>query len=248
MTALTLLVAGFVSVSLAGCAVVTGVDGHGGGQSVVSYVGYGGPTLLSADQRTVTVAGFANPCFGTLQPIARETKTRVALWLKYVTPVHHGVCTMDMAMSGPLKIRLSAPLGSRLLIDGSTGRALHWFDAWKMLRPSVIPAGYKLQVVTPFVTGSLPAPATPGCRQDYQSRDATFSIIQSAGILGLPQTGGRAPAAIRVRGHLGFASANAITWREAGYNVLIEAYPEMGHAPVFATRALIAIADSAPPT
>lgn len=223
------------------------MGGHGGGQTVVSYVGYGGPTLLSADERTVTVAGFTYPCFGTLRPIARETKTRVGLWLTYVTPVHHGVCNMDMAMEGPLNIRLGAPLGSRLLIDGATGRALHWFDARQMLRPSAIPAGYKLRVVTPFVTGSLPAPATPGCRQDYQSRDATLSIIQSAGTLELPQTSGRAPAAIRVRGHPGFASAYAIMWREAGYNVLIEAYPEMGDAPVITTKALIAIADSAPP-
>jgi hypothetical protein len=246
--AVTLLVACALSVGLAGCGVATGTASHGGGQTVVSYVGYAGPTLLSADQRTVTVAGFTYPCFGTLQPIARETKTRVALWLKYVTPVHHGVCNMDMAMEGPRNIRLSAPLGSRLLIDGATGRSLHWFDARQMLRPSVIPAGYKLQVVTPFVTGSLPAPATPGCRQDYQSRHATLSIIQSAGTLELPQPGGRAPAAILVRGHPGFASAYAIVWREAGYNVLIEVYPEMGNAPVFTTRTLIAIADSAPPT
>lgn len=245
-TAVTLLVAGSVSVSAAGCGVE--VFGHGGGQTVVSYVGYAGPTLLSADRRTVTVAGFPYPCFGTLRPIARETKMRVALWLRYVTPVHHGVCNMDMAMEGPQVIRLSAPLGSRLLIDGATGRSLHWFDARRMLRPSVIPAGYKLQVVTPFETGSLPDQAISGCRQDYQSRAATFSIIQSAGTLELPQTGQHAPAAIRVRGHPGFASAYAIAWREKGYNVLIEAYPKMGRAPVLATTALIAIADSAPPT
>lgn len=240
--------AGSLSVTLAGCGVVAGADGHGSGQTVVSYAGYVGPTLLSGDQRTVTVAGFTYPCFGTLQPIARETKTRVALWLKYVTPVHHGVCNMDMAMEGPRNIRLSAQLGSRLLIDGATGRSLHWFDVRQMLRPSAIPAGYRLQVVTPSVTGSLPAPATPGCRQDYQSRHGTLSIIQSVGTLELPQTSGRAPAAILVRGHSGFASAFAITWREAGYNVLIEAYPEMGNAPVFTTTTLIAIADSAPPT
>jgi hypothetical protein len=126
--AVTLLVAGFVSVSLAGCGTVAGAGGHRGGQMIVSYVGYAGPTLLSADQRTVTVAGFAYPCFGTLQPIAREARRRVALWLKYVTPVHHGVCNRDMAMAGPQNIRLSTPLGSRLLADGATGRSLHWFQ------------------------------------------------------------------------------------------------------------------------
>ena len=131
---------------------------------------------------------------------------------------------------------------------GATGRSLRWFDVRQRLRPSVIPAGYKLYAVTPLVTSSLPAPATPGCRQDYQSRDATLSITQSAGPLEPPQTNGRAPAAVVVRGHPGLASANAIIWREAGYNVLIEAYPETGHAPVFTTARLIAIADSAPPT
>ena len=246
--ALTLLVAGPLSAGLAGCG-ARGADipGHGGGKNSVSYAGYAGPTLLSADQRTVTVAGFSYPCFGTLRPIARETRTRVALWLKYVTPVHHGVCTMDMAMEGPRNIRLSAPLGSRLLVDGATGRSLHWFDVRRMLRPAVIPAGYKLHVVTPLVTGSLPAPAAPGCRQDYQYRSGTLSIIQSAGRVELPQAGGHAPAAVQVRGHPGAASAYAIMWREAGYSVLIEAYPETGKAPVFTTAALIAIAGSAPP-
>ncbi len=244
--AVILLVAGSLSAGLAGCGAVTRVDGHGG-QTVVSYVGYSGPTLLSADQRTVTVAGFTYPCFGTLRPIARETRTRVALWLKYVTPVHHGVCTMDMAMEGPRDIRLSAPLGSRLLTDGATGRSLRWFDVRRMLRPSVIPAGYKLRLVTPLVTGLLPAPATPACRQDYQSRDATLSILQSTGALELPRRGGGAPAAIRVRGYPGLASAYGITWREAGYSVLIEAYPDTGDTPVLTTSSLIAIADSASP-
>ncbi|MDR0342869.1 MAG: hypothetical protein LBI49_07050 [Nocardiopsaceae bacterium] len=240
--------AGSLTVSLAGCGGPgSDIPGHGGGQSSVSYAGYAGPTLLSADQRTVTVAGFTYPCFGTLRPIARETRTRVALWLRYVTPVHHGVCTMDLAMEGPRNIRLSAPLGSRLLVDGATGRSLRWFDVRQMIRPAAIPAGYKLHVVTPLVTGSQPAPATPGCRQDYQYRGGTLSIIQSAGSLELPQAGGRAPAASQVRGHPGLASAYAIRWREAGYNVLIEAFPETGKAPVFTTAALIAIADSAPP-
>ncbi len=36
-------------------------------------------------------------------------------------------------------------------------------------------------------------------------------------------------------------------WHEAGYNVLIEAFPETGNAPVFPTATLIATADSAPP-
>lgn len=231
------------------------VHGHAGGghtapdhgDTAVSYHGYDGPALLSADHRTVTVAGFTYPCFGTLRPIARETRERVALWLKYVTPVHHGACNMDMAMEGPRSIRLRAPLGSRRLVDGATGRALHWFGAQKMLRPSAIPEGYKLQDVTPLVT-SLPAAATPGCRQDYQSPVATLSIIQSASPLELPRTdGGRPPATIQVRGHTGFASSQAITWREAGYYVMIEAFPRTGNAPVVTTAALVAIADSAPP-
>jgi hypothetical protein len=243
----TLLAAGLLPAGLAGCGVVAAMDGHGGDKTIVSYVGYAGPTLLSADQRTVTVAGFTYPCFGTLKPIARETRTRVALWLKYVTPAHHGVCNMDMAMEGPRKIQLSAPLGSRRLVDGGTGRALHWFDSRQLLRPSAIPAGYKLMVVTPFVSGSLPASPTPGCRQDYQSRRATLSILQSAGRLELPQISGVPPVPIQVRAHRGLASGDAITWREAGYNVLIEAYPRTGKAPVFTIPALIAIADSAPP-
>jgi hypothetical protein len=244
-----MLTAGLLCVSLAGCGVVTGASGGGGGQTVVSYDGYAGPALLSADQRTVTVAGFSYPCFGTMQPIARETSTRVSLWLKYETPAHHGACNSSMAMEGPRNIRLSAPLGGRLLIGGATGQPVHWFDVRRMLRPSVIPAGFKLQEITPLLANSLPAPATPGCRQEYLARgDATLSIVQSAGSLQLPQTGNRAPGAIRVRGYPGYASADGITWREGGYNILIEDFPGSGSVPVLTTAELITIADSAPPT
>lgn len=245
-TAVTLLMAGSVSVSLAGCGVVKG-NVPGGGRTAVSYTGYGGPVLLSADRRTITVAGFSYPCFGTLRPIARETKSRVGLWLKYVTPVGHGACNASMAMEGPRHIRLIAPLGSRLLADGATGRALHWFDARKMLRPSDVPAGYKLQAVTPDVMGSRDPPPAPGCEQDYRSGNATLSIIQSTGTLQLPYPGSHAPAPIRVRGHAGFGSAYGIVWREGGYNVMIEAIPGTGTAAVLPARTLIAIADSAPP-
>jgi hypothetical protein len=43
--------------------------------------GYNGPVLVSADGRTLTVGGgdLSRPCFGSLNPVATEERTVVAL-------------------------------------------------------------------------------------------------------------------------------------------------------------------------
>jgi hypothetical protein len=99
-----------VMACLAACGSGTPVHGHhrvaaGNGQvaadrtgtgQVVTYRGYGGTAIVSADGRTVTVGRFVAPCFGTTKPTAVETATWVELWLRDTVPAKHGVCNVMM--------------------------------------------------------------------------------------------------------------------------------------------------------
>jgi hypothetical protein len=163
--------------------------------------------------------------------------------------MHVGVAPSRIASQ---KIRLRAPLGSRRLVDGRTGRATAWISARLVLRPTHLPRGYRLADLIPaayLVPAQSPGPA--GCTQFYRSPNKArwLEIIQTAGKLPRSETppGGGAP--IRVRGHPGHASRNVITWRENGltdYILTIGMQVPQDSPQLLTTRQLIAIAESAP--
>lgn len=228
----------------AGCGQAAGAPGPGGGQVAYS-VRYDGPALVSADGRTITVGGFSAPCFGTVRPVAVETAQRVEVWLRYVASRRHGVCNKDLAIILAREVRLPAPVGHRELVSGASGHPLPVFGAQNALRPAV-PPGYKLQYVSPVVSGFAPgSPAQAGCTQFYLSSTAVLTIVQAQRRLVLPLASGQRAVAIEVRGHRGQATVNAITWREHGRYVLITVSPNGPPRPVMSTRQLIALADSA---
>jgi hypothetical protein len=236
--------AGSVLGLAAGCGQAAG--GHGSGGEVIYSARYQGPVLVSADGRTITVGGYPAPCFGTVQPVAKETGQRVQVWLRYVAPRRHGVCNKDMGLILARQIRLPAPVGHRELVSGANGPALAVFSTRDMLHP-VLPAGYRLQYVSPVVGIGLASPQQPaGCTQVFSSATATLTIVQSRGHLALPLTGGRHPVAISVRGHRGEATVNAITWSEHGQQVLITVVPGSGAGQVLTTQQLIALAGHLP--
>jgi hypothetical protein len=236
--------AGSVLGLAAGCGQATG--GHSPGGQLAYSVRYHGPVLVSADGRTITVGGYPAPCFGTVQPVARETAQRVEVWLRYVAPRQHGVCNKDLGVILARQIQLPQPVGHRELVSGANGPALAVFGAGGMLHPTV-PAGYRLQYVSPVLSGFVADPrAQAGCTQFYSSATAALTIVQSRGRLGLPLTGGQHAVAISVRGHRGEATVNAITWPEHGQHVLITVTPDSGAGQVLTTQQLIALAGHLP--
>jgi len=214
---------------------------------MVTYQDYGGTAIVSADGRTVTVGGFVPPCFGTADAVARETAARVELWLRDAVPARHGVCNMMMAIVNSQTIRLKAPLGSRRLTDGGTGRAVAWISARLVLRPTAIPAGYRLRDLAPAVDFTVPeGPGPAGCTQDYAGPSGEYALVieQSTGGLVVPGPGPAGWTAIRVRGLPGRATRNLITWQENGLTDLIMvATPRWPQA--LTTTQLVAMADSA---
>lgn len=234
---------------LAGCGA-----GSTGGQAVTT-AGYNGPVLVSADGLALTVGGgnLFYPCFGTLTPVATQERSVVALWLRYVTPVHHGPCQSSMARYPNTTIRLTAPVGSRELVNGATGHQLPWFSQRQVLRPSAIPAGLRPQAVTLGISDdqSFPGKVVSGYSQSFQSASYFLDITQSSLQLQLPEAG-RVPAAIEVRGRPGMATvgdtlATGIMWPEAGMFIEITAEYRASSGSPLSVQQLIAIADSAPP-
>ena len=147
-------------------------------------------------------------------------------------------------------IRLAQPLGNRKLINGATGHQTAWISAKFVLRPAVLPAGYRLSMFEPAAhwagTGSS-GPA--GTYQLYGSPHTKLIIDQSAGgsVHGPgPGPGGWTP--IRVRGQPGRAAHNLITWRENGLTdfIVVEGNDGSERPQLMRTRQLVAIADSAP--
>jgi hypothetical protein len=269
------LAAGLVAGSvLAGCGQATSIsqpDGHqalspssqavsANGQ-VVSDAGYQGPVLVNTDRRSLTIGGggLQYPCFGTLAPFATEKSSVVALWLRYMTPAHHGPCSSSMARYPATVIRLSGPLGSREVVDGATGHPLPWLGEWQILHPSAIPAGLRPEGITPGgpIGDGQNGAAPSGCTQSYSSANSasataySLEIIQSSLPFRLPQVA-KVPTPIEVRGVPGTgtaadAEATGIMWREAGmYIEILSEYVSSSGSPL-SVQQLIAIADSAPP-
>jgi hypothetical protein len=228
----------------------------GCGGYVVSFQEYGGTAIVSADGRKVIVGGFgAGSCGTTVRAVARESATRVALLLRVLTPRTNTCGNVGVAegMVPSQKITLRAPLGGRKLVDGRTGRATPWISARLVLRPTRLPPGYRSPGLIPGgVLFRTRGQVSAGCTQIYESptRATELSIIQTARELPrsiTPIAGGHR---IRVRGYLGHASRNVISWREHGLtDYIVMAGPDgPANTPqiLLTTRQLIAIADSAP--
>lgn len=220
--------------------------------STVSYDGYRGPVLVSADGRTVTVGGFSLPCFGSLALTADETPTQVALRLRTTTPRRHGVCHSAMGMVQALVVHLRVPLGSRALVDGGTGLSLPWFDGRKVLRPATLPAGYRPEVTSAWVTsGRSTGPRFPlGCVQYFRSArtGGVFEIAQTMGIVKNSAVASKGSRTVWVRGVRGLAGDNSVGWVADGqtFTVIIVVAPGEGPGPVLTIDDLIATVDSAP--
>jgi len=213
---------------------------------LVTYQGYSGSAIVSADGRTLVVGPYGLECGSTVTVVAREGVAKVGLFLQYTPARQCNPGEGAMAQVTAQRIRLHTPLGDRNLVDGETGTAIAYLSAGLILRPTSIPAGFRQIGLLPWMSASLdPRGArSAACTQIYQARNGLneFEILQSAAGLQLP---GSSWVPITVRGFPGRATADVISWHEHGLNDAI-------WGP-FGTSELVAIADSAlspglPPT
>lgn len=238
-----LAVLGCVAAFTSGCGMVS----HAGGQ-VTTYQGYGGTAIVSADGRTITVGPYLPSCPAQVAVVARESAAHVALFVRSVAPANPGPCPQAMsALVVSQNVSLREPVGGRKLIDGSTGRVIASISARFVLRPTALPAGLRLFQLIPAIDTSRPeSPGPAGCTQLYTRRGISdyLQIVQSAGSLQIPGPGMGGWKAIRVRGHLGRATRNLITWQEDGLKNYLLAGPGTKGRQALSTGQLIAIANS----
>jgi hypothetical protein len=215
--------------------------------STISYEGYDGPVLISRDGRTVTGA-YREPCFGTQSVVTDETPRQVALSLRVTIPHLHGTCTSAVGIDLALSVRLTAPVGSRALVDPDNGRSLRWFDGRRTLQPTRLPAGYALEMtspVTPHIPFSQPTDMT-GCTQYFHNAQTggRFTITQETDTAQPPSVPANTSTPILVRGRQGLATESSVTWSENSQTITASVAPT--GTRMLTVPDLVAIVDSAP--
>jgi hypothetical protein len=197
-----------------------------------------GAILISADERTLTAS--AGSCLsGTLD--LQESPDAVVVRLHTVPAVMMapGSCAIEI-----FSARLSAPLGSRQLIDGVTGARLSSFRGQGILRPAFLPTGFEHRYDAAFLGSETVAGASAGCTQVFTQGDSYDEAIWITQVVGgrWRTPDGITATPIVVRGQQGLAVNGEIEWTQDGQLFTIQsmtyAYATLG------TRDLIAIANS----
>jgi hypothetical protein len=238
---------------------------------------------LSRDGRTLTVEGVTGPCdtFVKNRLLVSATHTHVALTLLVQGPAHPkptGCLLADVAPQWLIaqpqwpSVRLAAPLGSRRVVQGLTGRTIPVFGGASLATPTVLPRGCHLGVVLPtgdILTNAPPYPrgfhpgVTQTCavavpfRSTPQRPASTLQLGQWRGwiySLGLPIER-RAlvhghPAVIKMEayGAIYNLQERSISWHEDGGTFVITSStslrPSRAHdRAVLSSRELLAIAN-----
>jgi len=225
-------------------------------QPQVSFQGYSGTAVVSTDGMTITVGRYPPPgSCEAIFPVARQSKTQVALFLEDVargcggeaTPPTDGGEVMPVFASN---IRLPRPLGNRELVNGATGQAIPWISSRFVLRPA--DSSYRLTTIEPTGDVSADHEVAAGATQQYIQLGSPneLYIVQSAHSVDMPvhspSTDQDGWTPIRVRGYPGRATLNVITWRENGLTDYIQILTGDPNDPqILTTQQLIALADSA---
>lgn len=127
---------------------------------------------VSRDGRTLTIFPVLGPCDDPMRErlLAVESDGRV-----YLTVLVHGkmyteaqlrtmVCALDVISLGMLSVTLRAPLGSRAVVQGLTGRRIPIYGGAQVATPSVLPKGCAPGTIQPSFSlpNSGPSDHKPG--------------------------------------------------------------------------------------
>jgi hypothetical protein len=228
----------------AGCVIAGIVIGFAVSRWVVSKSLYASPgsILISADQRTLTASGSGSCVSGTLD--VRESPDAVVVRVRQAGfAMGPGACSVQI-----FSARLSAPLGSRQLIDGVTGARLPSFRGQGILRPAFLPRGFVHRYDAAFLPSGTVAGAPAGCTQVFTQGDSYDEAIWISQVEGgrWRTPAGIAAMPIVVRGQHGLAINGEIEWRQDGQLFTIQS---MTYAyATLSSRDLIAIGNSLRPS
>jgi hypothetical protein len=182
--------------------------------------------LLTADNRSALCSNFADV-------VVAESPSAVTV-MERTAPYDPAIRCGARSVPDVLTVRLRDPVGRRVLLDGTTGRPLTWFDQRRELRPTYLPAGFSVRLPDmPFAVPDVLQGAV--CMQVFRGFGGLLTITQLLGTAtdsrfkaGSPGTVFRWQAR-QVRGHRGWlagdraGSGDRLTWYEGGQSILIVA-------------------------
>jgi hypothetical protein len=220
-----------------------------------------GSAVLLDDTETVVYSDPDGICRGPVLSVT-ETPARVGLSLTE-TDSELAECVRFGGLAQPIQVGLASPLGSRALIDQTTGLAVPYFDQSRGLR--VVDGQTHVGSLTLTESGPVstnePYFGGPGAAvmvQTFLGNDASqlyattdfVRIIQVSGGGWHPPVG-TMTSPVTVRGHAGLAADGVIVWTESGLTVAVtgtgpstssNGSPLLTHGPPLATARLIGIA------
>jgi hypothetical protein len=131
------------------------------------------------------------------------------------------VCPADLSF-GTATVTLRHPLWGRSLADGTTHRAIPYFDGRKLLRVSHLPPGYRFSDFFPF----------SGWAQEFSSpgqRDTVLDVEQVPGnrpaLLSWPAVSRGTvrghPATVEVNSANGQVFGRSVSWQADGYTFVV---------------------------
>lgn len=235
------LPAGFL---LTVAALAAGVALGVGGASLASRTVAGadlspGPILIGADGRTLAGTVGGSCASGYLKTSETAHTVTVVLHRSPTFMIAPGSCGIESFVA-----RLSAPLGSRRLIDGVTGQSVPSFNGATILHPGYLPDGYVHRYDTATLPDEQVSSLTAGCVAVYtqpDSYDEAIWITQQLGVEWTPPDG-VATRPVTVHGHPGLAIPGEVEWTENGELITVQAHTYAYATPD--TAQLLRIADS----
>ena len=209
-----------------------------------------GSVLVSADGHVITLADLSASCLHPAEVVLTESSSAVTI-VERTEPDSPPTGCARAFEPDALTIRLRDPVGRRVLLDGTTGRPLRWFDQRRELRPTYLPAGFSAWPPDmPFAFPYLDVPQGAFCTQMFHGSSGWLAITQLLGgahdsrlKAGWPGTVFRWHG-VRVRGHRGWLAWDRLTWYEGGQSVLIVAGGRLVRLSGQSAPLLLAIARS----
>lgn len=196
--------------------------------------------LVSADGRHITVTGRGGGSVVSISLAARETATAVKLSLLAVPA--RCPCHANLILE-PVHATLSAPLGSRRLVDAATGQTITIMSGTTLATVGWLPAGFQTTPIDALAdSGSTqPVSGSPGWVRRYAAQNpADTNIITISQYPGDHtsdlQPSNAALQPVDVNGHQAFSwhdggadqgygfqvVRRAVVWQQAGYTFEVE--------------------------
>jgi hypothetical protein len=178
--------------------------------------------LVAPDGRYIVVPYTGGGCVQGATLTATETSSRVTLVLRQVLS-GAAICPADVIVGLTTSVTLPHPLWGRTLVDGTTGRPIHYFDGRKLLRVTYLPAGYRFsayQLVpsAPFTSWEreFTSPGQATAPVDVEQTQGNATAGPSWPVTAHVRVDSRL-AALEVLAANGQVLGRAVTWRASGY-------------------------------